>query len=200
MGKLSLDFYKRDTKTVAKDLLGKLFVHKIDGKRIAGRIVETEAYLGVIDLAAHSYGGKRTERTSTMFMGGGHAYVYLIYGMYFCMNVVTREQGIPEAVLIRALEPVEGLIEMRKRRTSARKDVDLTSGPGKLCGALGITREQNALRLDGRELFIEDAPPVKRSQIVASPRIGIDYAEHAADWPLRFSIRGNPYVSKPQPG
>jgi len=194
---LPIEFYQRDTKKVAKDLLGKILVHNVRGRRLAGRIVETEAYLGVIDLAAHSYGGKRTERTSTMFMGGGHAYVYLIYGMHFCLNVVTREMGVPEAVLIRAVEPLEGLEQMRKRRPSARKDTDLTSGPGKLCAALGITRKQNALLFTGDELFIEDGPRVKN--IVASPRIGVDYAEHAAEWPLRFSERGNPFVSKPQP-
>jgi DNA-3-methyladenine glycosylase len=196
---LPLEFYQRDTKKVAKDLLGKILVHKVRGKRIAGRIVETEAYLGVIDLAAHSFGGLRTERTSTMFMAGGHAYVYLIYGMHSCLNVVTRERGVPEAVLIRAIEPTEGLEEMRKRRPAARKDTDLTSGPGKLCAAFGISRKQNALLLTDSELFIEDAPPLKRSQIIASPRVGIDYAEHAAEWPLRFSERGNPFVSKPQP-
>lgn len=198
--KLPLAFYQRDTKKVARDLLGKILVHKLkDGTRIAGRIVETEAYLGAIDLAAHSYGGLRTERTSTMFMTGGHAYVYLIYGMHSCLNVVTQKQGVPEAVLIRALEPTEGLDEMRKRRPKARKDTDLTSGPGKLCWALDITRKQNAELFTGAELFIEDAPSAKAKEIVASPRIGVDYAEHAAEWPLRFSIRNNPFVSKPQP-
>jgi DNA-3-methyladenine glycosylase len=196
---LPLEFYRRETKTVARELLGKTLVHRIRGKRVAGRIVETEAYLGVIDLAAHSYGGRRTERTSTMFMAGGHAYVYLIYGMHSCLNIVTREMGVPEAVLIRAIEPTEGLEEMRKRRPVARRDIDLTSGPGKLCAALGITRKQNALLLTDSELFIEDAPSLRRNRIVASPRVGIDYAEHAAEWPLRFSERGNPFVSKPTP-
>jgi DNA-3-methyladenine glycosylase len=196
---LPLEFYQRDTKKVAKELLGKILVHKVRGKRIAGRIVETEAYLGVIDLAAHTYGGRKTERTSTMFMAGGHAYVYLIYGMHSCLNAVTKQVGVPEAVLIRAIEPTEGLEEMRRRRPVARKDIDLTSGPGKLCAAFGITRKQNALLLTGDELFIEDAPLLKRSQIIASPRIGVDYAEHAAEWPLRFSERGNAFVSKPQP-
>jgi DNA-3-methyladenine glycosylase len=196
---LPLEFYQRDTKKVAKELLGKILVHKVRGKRLAGRIVETEAYLGVIDLAAHAYGGLRTERTSTMFMAGGHSYVYLIYGMHSCLNVVTQKQGVPEAVLIRAIEPTEGIEEMRKRRPKAKKDTDLTSGPGKLCDALGITRKQNALLLNDSELLIEDAPLLKRTQITASPRIGVDYAEHAADWPLRFTERGNPFVSKPQP-
>ncbi len=197
---LPLEFYQRDTKKVARELLGKILVHKLpNGKRLAGRIVETEAYLGVIDLAAHSYGGLRTERTSTMFMAGGHIYVYLIYGLHSCLNVVTQKMGVPEAVLIRAVEPTEGVDEMKKRRPKARKEIDLTSGPGKLCAAFGISRKHNALLLTDGEVFIEDAPPLKRSQIVASARIGVEYAEHAAEWPLRFSERANPYVSKPQP-
>jgi DNA-3-methyladenine glycosylase len=200
MGKpLPLKFYQRETTKVARELLGKILVHVVQGQRIAGRIVETEAYLGEIDLAAHTFGGRRTERTSTMFMAGGHAYVYLIYGLHSCFNVVTLKQGTPEAVLIRALEPLEGLEQMRKRRPKAAKETDLTSGPGKLCAALGITRDQNALLLDSAELFIEDAPPEKKSEIIASPRIGVDYAGHAAKWPLRFSLKGNKFVSKPQP-
>lgn len=197
--KLPIEFYQRETTKVARELLGKVLVHDVQGQRIAGRIVETEAYLGVRDLAAHSYGGLKTERTSTMFMGGGHAYVYLIYGLHSCFNVVTRQQGVPEAVLIRALEPVDGVEFMRRQRPKAKRDADLTSGPGKLCAALSITRQQNALLLTGDELWIEDAPRVKPSQIIASPRVGVDYAEHAAQWPLRFSIRGSAFVSKPQP-
>ena len=196
---LGEDFYLRDTKKIAKELLGKTLVHRVGGKRLAGRIVETEAYLGAKDLAAHSFGGLRTARTQTMFMTGGHAYVYLIYGMHCCFNVVTKAAGIPEAVLVRALEPLEGIEIMRTNRPTAKKDVDLTSGPGKLCAALGITREHDALILTGKELFIEDAPLLKRGAIIASKRIGVDYAEHAADWPLRFSVLANPYVSKPQP-
>lgn len=197
---LPLDFYLRETKKVARELLGKTLVHVGPrGQRVAGRIVETEAYLGVGDMAAHSFGGLRTARTQTMFMRGGHAYVYFIYGMHSCFNVVTRDQGIPEAVLIRALEPLEGLELMRLRRPAAKTDVDLTSGPGKLCAALAIDRSCNALELFQKPLFIEDAATIKRSAIVASSRIGVDYAEHAAEWPLRFSLKGNPFVSKPQP-
>ncbi len=197
---LPLEFYLRDTKKVAKELLGKTLVHVTKhGQRVSGRIVETEAYLGVIDLAAHTFGGRKTPRTQTMFMRGGHAYVYLIYGLHSCFNVVTREQGTPEAVLVRAIEPIDGIELMRKRRTAAKKDTDLTSGPGKLCDALGIDRTCDAFELTDSPLFIEDAPLIKPSQIIASPRIGVDYAKHATLWPLRFSLKNNAFVSKPQP-
>ena len=201
---LPLEFYNRDTTKVARELLGKTLVHQLkNGTRISGRIVETEAYLGVIDLAAHTYGGRRTQRTQTMFMKAGHAYVYQIYGLHFCLNVVTRKQGTPEAVLIRAIEPLEGLSYMKKRRPAAKRDFDLTNGPGKVCAALGIDKSFDASLLDEAPLYIEepaaDALRNKRLQIIASPRIGVDYAKHAALWPLRFSISENSYVSKPQP-
>jgi DNA-3-methyladenine glycosylase len=195
---LPLDFYKRDTTKVAKELLGKILVHLTpDGKRVAGRIVETEAYLGIKDRACHSFGDRKSVRTQPLYLGGGHSYVFLIYGMHYCFNVVTQKQGVPEAVLIRALEPVEGIDIMRARRPKAKKDVELTSGPGRLCSALQIDRNCDSLLLDQGSLFIEEAPKLKPSMIEASPRIGVDYAGEAALWPLRFSEKGNVFVSKP---
>lgn len=200
---LQADFYNRKTETVARELLGKTLVHELRaGKktvRLSGRIVEVEAYLGAKDLAAHSSGGKVTPRTRTMYMGAGHAYVYLIYGLHFCLNVVTREPGEPQAILIRAIEPVEGVEVMRAKRPSAKKDRDLTSGPGKVCAALGLDKSFDASLMTAPPLYIEDAPKIKKSHVLTSPRIGVDYAGEHALWPLRFSISGNPYVSKPQP-
>jgi len=194
--KLPLSFYDRDTVKVAKELLGKHLVRVMpDGKRVAGRIVETEAYVGIEDRACHAFGDRRTRRTSSLYLGPGHAYVFLIYGMYECFNVVTRESGEPQAVLIRALEPVEGIETMRENRP-IKKDLDLTNGPGKLCRALAIDRSFDAHLLVEPPLFIEDAPRLAPRKIEASPRIGVDYAGDAAKWPLRFHERGNPWVSK----
>jgi DNA-3-methyladenine glycosylase len=194
--KLPLSFYDRDTVKVAKELLGKHLVRLMPGgKRVAGRIVETEAYVGIEDRACHAFGDRRTRRTSSLYLGPGHAYVFLIYGMYDCFNVVTRESGEPQAVLIRALEPVEGIETMRKNRP-IKKDLDLTSGPGKLCRALAIDRSFDGHRLVESPLTIEDAPRVSPRRIEASPRIGVDYAGEAAQWLLRFHERDNPWVSK----
>lgn len=176
-------FYDRDTTTVARELLGKWLVHTHDGETRVGRIVETEAYLGPHDLAAHSARGL-TRRTQVMFGPPGHAYVYMIYGMYFCTNVVTEGEGHASAVLLRALEPVQGLR-------------DRTQGPGLLSRAMGIDK-----RLNGHDLLSDDFhimqpdvdPPHK---IVKRPRIGVHYAGHWARRLLRFYIRGNPFVSKP---
>lgn len=198
---LPLEFYQRDTTKVAKELLGKVLVHITPkGERVAGRIVETEAYLGIDDRACHSFGDRKSARTQPLYMIGGHSYVFLIYGMHFCFNVVTQKRGVPEAVLIRALEPIEGIDIMKKRRSKTKRDIDLTNGPGKLCSALAIDKKCDALLLDEGLLFIEDAPKLKPSKIIASPRVGVDYAGEAALWPLRFSEDKNPYVSKPTPG
>jgi DNA-3-methyladenine glycosylase len=186
--KLPRRFYQRPTIRVARELLGKRLVRNCHGRRLSGIIVETEAYLGVKDAAAHSFGGRRSPRNEAMYGEGGHAYVYLIYGMHFCLNAVTRRADQPEAVLIRALAPCEGLELMRAFR-KVKKDRDLANGPGKLCAALQIKRSCNGADLTGEELFIEDAGiKVKRSQISAGPRIGVDYAGAAAKWPLRFRI------------
>lgn len=185
---LPLSFYRRPTETVARDLLGCTLVHVVGGRRISGRITETEAYLGIDDRACHTFGGRRTERVKSMYLEGGHAYVYFIYGVHFCFNVVTRSCDEPEAVLVRAIEPLEGIQAMRKRR-KVKSDRDLTNGPGKLCLALGIDRSCDGLLLTAGELFIEPGlRAIVSDEIRASTRVGVDYAKEAAKWPLRFRI------------
>ncbi len=201
MEKLERSFYLRDTVTVARNLLGKLLVHEIGGKRISGMIVETEAYLGIKDRAAHTYGGRRTARNEAMYGLGGHAYIYFIYGMYYCINAVAGAEGVPEAVLIRALEPFEGQDFMAEARYKAAysslsrsQKKNLTNGPGKLCMALSIDRSLNGEDLCGGILYIEDS--AFAPEICTSKRIGIDYAGEDKNLPLRFYIKDNPYVSK----
>lgn len=200
MKKLNREFYSRDTETVAKELLGKILIHEVDGKRLSGKIVETEAYLGIKDKAAHSYGGKRTPRVEVMYGEAGLSYVFIIYGMYYCFNVVTQKEGIPEAVLIRALEPVGSLDIMANNRF--KKDYNdltktqiksLTNGPGKLCNALKINKALNGEDLCDNRLYIVDND--EEFNIITDKRIGIDYAEEARDYLLRFYIENNKYVS-----
>lgn len=200
MKKLNREFYSRDTETVAKELLGKILVHEVDGKRLSGKIVETEAYLGIKDKAAHSYGGRRTPRVEVMYGEAGFSYVFIIYGMYYCFNVVTQKKEIPEAVLIRALEPVENLGIIANNRF--KKDYNdltktqiksLTNGPGKLCDALKINKTLNGEDLCDNKLYIEDND--EGFNIITDKRIGIDYAEEAKDYLLRFYIENNKYVS-----
>lgn len=188
-------FYQQNTIKVAKDLLGKKLVRIYRGKRISGIITETEAYLGISDKAAHSYGGRKTERVKPMYLDGGHAYVYFIYGMYYCFNVVTRTTNHPEAVLIRSLEPLDNIDQMKKfRKTDVLKN--LTTGPGKLAQALNITKKLSGISLTEHTLFIEDYKKIAPKNIIAKPRIGIDYAEEAKDWPLRFYIKDSQFISK----
>lgn len=184
---------------VARQLLGKLLVVPApDGTRVSGLIVETEAYRGPQDRASHAYGGRRTSRTETMYGIGGTAYVYFVYGMYHQFNVVTNREEIPHAVLIRALEPVEGIALMRQRR-HGRLGLGLTNGPGKLCIALGIDRELDRADLLGTRVWIEEGGGrLPGSTIACGPRIGIDYAGAWAKKPWRFFIRGNPFVSRPR--
>jgi DNA-3-methyladenine glycosylase len=189
-------FYDRPTEQVARDLLGCILeVHGADGVA-AGRIVETEAYIGEHDLACHAAAG-RTPRTAPLYGPPGMAYVYFIYGVHWCFNAVTREEGLPSAVLVRALEPVAGLDLMRRRRPAARRDVDLTNGPGKLCAALGIDARHNKLPLQRAPILIRAGAPVAARHVVVTPRIGIT---EAADWPLRWIIGDNPYVSRTPSG
>ncbi len=186
-GVLPRRFYNRSTIEVAQDLLGKVLVHG----PTAGAIVETEAYLGGDDLAAHSARGI-TDRTKVIFGPPGHAYVYFIYGMYECLNLVAEPEGHPGCVLIRALEPLAGIELMRQRRPAARKLEDLASGPGKLTLAMGINRAQNGADVTRGSLVVR-RPIEKRSfEIAVTPRIGI---QKCADWPLRFVIRGNRFTS-----
>jgi DNA-3-methyladenine glycosylase len=198
--RLTLDFYRRDTIDVARELLGCVLVHRVSSKLVlSGVIVETEAYLGVEDPAAHSFGGRQTPRTSVMFGRGGTSYIYFIYGMYFCFNVVTMDEGVPEAVLVRAVSPLLGVEEMHASRPGL-KDFELANGPGKLCRALRLGREQNARNLcNDPALWIEEGAEIAREfSIVEGPRIGVDYAGDATEWPLRFGISGHPALSKPK--
>jgi DNA-3-methyladenine glycosylase len=195
--KLSREFYTRsNVVTVARALLGKLLVVPASsGRRVSGMIVETEAYRGPHDRAAHSYGGRRTKRTETMYGIGGTTYVFFVYGMYNQFNVVTNVEGTPHAVLVRALEPIEGIEQMRKRR-HGQPDHNLTNGPGKLCIALGIDRRLDHADLLGNRVWLEDAEAIPRHRIATGPRIGIDYAEGWVDKPWRFWIRDNSFVSR----
>lgn len=182
MRPLPRSFYNRDTTTVARELLGKWLVHRTPGGERVGRIVETEAYLGAHDLAAHSSKGL-TARTKVMFGPPGHAYVYLIYGTYHCMNVVTERAGNGAAVLLRGVEPV---------RTVAGR----TCGPGLLCRAMGIDGRLNAHDLLSDDFFIAEPESAGKIAIVKRPRVGVDYARHWARRHLRFYIKGNPFVSR----
>lgn len=195
--RLSPEFFTRtNTLRIARDLLGKLLVVPTgDGRRVSGMIVETEAYLGEIDKAAHSYGGRRTARNEITYAEGGHVYVFFVYGMYYQLNLVTGLPDHPHVVLIRAVEPVEGIEVMRERR-GEMKDKNLTSGPGKLCIALGITRDLNGEDLSGDRIWVEEHRSFKKSEIAIGPRVGIDYAEEFVDMPWRFWVDGNPFVSK----
>jgi DNA-3-methyladenine glycosylase len=195
--KLPQSFYQRDdTLKIARELLGTLLVVPTkSGERVSGRIVETEAYLGTIDKAAHTFGGRRTPRNEITYAAGGHVYVFFVYGMYFQLNFVTGEVDLPHVVLIRAVEPVEGIELMRDRR-GPMTDKNLTSGPGKLCIALGIDRSMNGELLTGDRLWVEAGEPVPKSQISSGPRIGINYAEEFIERPWRFWIKNNQYVSR----
>ena len=189
---LPRSFYDRDTELVARDLLGAVLRSVTPDGVTAGRIVETEAYLGEHDGACHAAAGL-TQRTRWLYGPPGVAYVYFIYGVHWCFNAVTRREGLPSAVLVRALEPVDGLELMRRRRGAAIADRDLTNGPGKLCTALAITGAASGARLDRPPLSILRGKPVPDANVAVSPRIGIS---RAADWPLRWYIKDNPFVSR----
>lgn len=201
MARLSRDFYDRDTVLAARELLGKYLVRRLDGETLVCRITETEAYIGRCDKACHAYNYKKTERTSALFQPPGHTYVYFIYGMHHCLNFVTEPEGEPAAVLIRGAEPVHGLDAMWRARYGEKPFTlqrlrSLMNGPGKLCQALGITKQENRLDLAaGETLFVCDSPedvgeppcpaPI-RETMRSGPRIGVDYAEEARDFPWRF--------------
>jgi DNA-3-methyladenine glycosylase len=180
--------------SLAKALLGQVLVRRLNGKTQSGRIVEVEAYLGVPDRAAHSFGGRRTKRNESMWGDSGHAYVYFTYGMHWCLNVVADREGVPTACLIRALEPLEGIEEMRKRR-GREPETELCSGPAKLTEALSIDRN-----LDGVDLVTSADLFIRRGRRVGgigrAPRVGVAYAREWAEKPLRFFLRGNPHVSR----
>jgi DNA-3-methyladenine glycosylase len=188
---LPAEFYARDTELVARDLLGAILeCHTPEGVA-GGRIVETEAYLGEHDPACHAAVG-RTSRTLPLYGPPGTAYVYFIYGMHWCVNAVTREQGLPSAVLIRALEPIDGIELMRRRRRGVRRPEELTNGPARLCSALGIAGVHNGLSLQRPPLVVRRGRLVADADVVVTPRIGIT---KAADWPLRWLVADSPFVS-----
>ena len=197
MEKLPAAFYHRGNVVgIARELLGKLLVTHFEGRRTAGRIAETEAYNGVLDKASHSYGGRRTKRTETMYAAGGIAYVYLCYGIHHLFNVVTSVSNTPHAVLIRAITPVEGIDTMLARMKKDKLDNTVGRGPGNVSKALGIATIHTGLSLLENDIYIgDDGTVVKPSQIVTTPRIGVDYAAEDALLPYRFYIKGNPYVS-----
>lgn len=195
MSKLGKQFYKGPTTAVAKRLLGQNLVRIINGKRLSGRIIEVEAYLGAKDKACHTFGGRKTKRNEAMYLHAGHAYIYMIYGMYHCLNIVTRDAENPEAVLIRALEPVEGINAMAANRGTVDLK-NIANGPGKLCSALKIDRRLNGISLQSDQIFIEKGSKISRNMISAAPRIGVHYAEEAALWPLRYYVNDSVFVSK----
>ncbi len=197
---LGNNFFKRDTVEVAKNLLGKKIIRNISGNFFCAKIVETEAYLGLEDRACHSYGGNITKRNEILYKEAGTIYVYLIYGMYNLLNIVTKNENDPEAVLIRAVEPIENIDAMAVNRfgkiykdLSSYQKKNLTNGPGKLTMAMGIDRDLNGKILSQDYLYIEEGEDVRN--IIETKRIGIDYAGEDANLPLRFYIKDNPYVS-----
>lgn len=197
MSILQRDFFARPTLTVARQLLGKILVREIDGQRLSGRIVETEAYIGPHDTACHASKG-RTPRTEVMFGPAGYTYIYLIYGMYHMLNFITEQEAFPAAVLVRAIEPIEGVGMMRAHRQKSMPNINLTNGPGKLCQALGVNKNLNRWDITtGRRLWLETGNHSDEFSIATGPRIGIGYAapkDQTAPW--RFWMQGNRFVSR----
>ena len=197
MKKLSLDFYRRgDVLQIAKQLMGKLLVTRKEGITTSGRIVECEAYAGIPDKASHAFGGRRTKRNEVMYAEGGLAYVYLCYGIHHLFNVVTHTKNEPHAILIRSLEPVQGIQHMLTR--TGKKDLDhtLTRGPGNMSKAMGIHTGDTGTSLLGSTIYLmDDDFGYSKNEIAVSPRIGVDYAGEDALLPYRFYIKGNPFIS-----
>jgi DNA-3-methyladenine glycosylase len=191
-------FYTRkDVVKIAKELLGKVLVTQFDGERTSGMITETEAYAGATDKASHAYGNRRTNRTEVMYAPGGAAYVYLCYGIHHLFNVVTNIKDVPHAILVRAIEPLEGIDIMLQRRGKDKLQPSLTAGPGAMSVALGIYTQHTGVPLQGPELYIEDRGiKISKKDIVAATRVGVAYAMDDALRPYRFYIKDNPYVSK----
>jgi len=194
---LPAEFYQRkNVLRIAKELLGKVLVTNWEGIITSGRIVESEAYNGVSDKASHAANGRRTMRNEIMYGKGGFSYVYLCYGIHHLFNVVTNIQDTPHAILIRGVEPVEGIEEMLKRTGKKKPDYTLTRGPGNLSKALGIYTRHNGIILSGEKIYIaDDGKRYRGTEIVATPRIGVDYAGEDATLPYRFYVKGSPYVS-----
>jgi DNA-3-methyladenine glycosylase len=198
--KLKTEFYIRtDVVQIARELLGKVLVTSIEGQRCEAIITETEAYAGVTDKASHAYGGRLTARTRPIYLRGGHAYVYLCYGIHHLFNVVTNIEGVPDAVLIRGVEPIKGIPLMMKRRGHQELKPALTQGPGALSVAMGIQTIHSCLQLTNKTIWINDAAQtIAEQDIIASPRVGVAYAAEDALRQYRFRIKGNKWVSKPK--
>jgi DNA-3-methyladenine glycosylase len=196
MPKLSADFYQRDDVLIIScELLGKVLCTNFHGKLTSGIIIETEAYAGVTDKASHAYGGRRTKRTETIYASGGTAYVYLCYGIHHLFNIVTNNENIPHAVLIRAIQPLDGIDIMLQRRNKKKVDRSLTAGPGSLTRALSITIKDSGTLLMDNLIWLEDQNiQIKNQDILASPRVGVQYAGKDANNPWRFRIKGNPWM------
>ena len=189
-------FQNTDVVFLAKSLLGKVIFTSSNGLITAGIIVETESYKGTTDKACHAYGGRFTKRTKTMFKDGGIAYIYLCYGIHHLLNIVTNKKGIPEAVLIRAIEPIIGTDIMMQRRKKDKLSYNLTAGPGALTKALNVTTKHDGINLDDAKIWIEDRSPILEENIISSPRVGVSYAQEDALLPFRFRIKDNPWTSK----
>ena len=195
--KLPRSFFRQDTVTVARSLLGCVLWRRLGRELLAARLVEVEAYLGANDSASHARRGLRSARNESMYLEGGHAYVYFTYGMHWCVNVVTQEADIAEAVLLRAAEPLRGIETMRERRPKAKRDRDLMNGPGKLCSAMAIDKSLDGEPFDGKTFWLAPREiEVGDDDIAVSHRIGVENSGEAARWPLRFYLRANPYVSR----
>lgn len=205
--KLIRDFYEKDARLLAKDLLGKVLVHKIDDILLKGKIIETEAYIGAIDKASHAYGGRMTQRVAPLYGPAGTVYVYFVYGMHYCFNIVAGQEGMAEGVLIRALEPLYNVDYMSQARFNKNyceltktQIKNLTNGPAKLCAAMKIGKNNNWQNvIENDELYLEEpnySDTLDLKDIVVTKRIGIDYAEEAIDFPWRFYIKGNNWVSR----
>lgn len=194
--KLVTSFYLRENvQLIAQELLGKVLVSFIDGKLTSGMITETEAYQAPEDKASHAFGNRKTERTEAFYMEGGIGYVYLCYGIHYLFNVVTNQKNIPHAILIRSIEPIDGIETMMVRRKKSKFDKTLTAGPGSVSQALGINKIHNKTALTGDTVWIEDrGMPVE--SIHSTTRVGIDYAEEYKDKPWRYYIKGNKWISK----
>ena len=199
MAKLTKSFFLRDDVVqISKELLGKYIYTNIEGVVTAGMIVETEAYMAPEDKASHAFGNRKTPRTELFYKEGGIAYVYLCYGIHYLFNIVTNEVNIPHAILIRAIEPKEGIEAMLLRRRKTKPSYNLTAGPGSLSMALGINAKQNGVSVtSSSSIWLEDKGiKLKEDKVIASPRVGIDYAEEYIDKPWRFRIKDNPWTSK----
>ena len=200
MNLLPQSYYQRsDILMLSRDLLGKIIISRINGETTAGRIVETEAYRAPEDRGSHAYGNKKTQRTETVFRKGGHTYIYLCYGIHHLCNVVSGGEGIAHAILIRAIEPIDGIEVMHKRRGIKKPDYNLTNGPGKWTQAMGITTSSNNIKYYAKKspIQIHDADPIPESEIISSPRVGIAYAQAWAHMPWRYRIKNNKWTSKP---